>query len=255
MVRSVLLITSLLELLAEKKELGVTELSEHLNINKSTVYRFLTSLKELNYVQQKPDNEKYCLSLRILDLAGHILAGLDVRTAAQPVMERLSHQTRETIHLAKLDQDEIIYIDKIDSTQPLRMHSYIGQKVPSYASSLGKVLLAWSTEETLKRFFDRGNLYRITDKTITDPSLLMEELHKIKVKGYAVDIEENVPGVCCVGAPIWEIEGMVAAAISISMPSIRFKEDQLPYYGKLIIEGALEISKNLGYTGSRKQAT
>ena len=104
MVRSVLLITGVLEALAGEKQLGVTEIAERLNIHKSTVYRFLSSLQTLGYVHQNEDNEKYSLSYKVLDLAGRVLSSIDVRRAAQPVMERLSEQTNETIHLAALEQ-------------------------------------------------------------------------------------------------------------------------------------------------------
>ena len=104
-VRSVVLITGVLEALADKKQLGVSELAARLGIHKSTVYRFLSSLQTLGYVRQIQENEKYGLSYKILDLAGRILAGIDVRQVSRPVMERISDKSRETVHLAALEQD------------------------------------------------------------------------------------------------------------------------------------------------------
>jgi DNA-binding IclR family transcriptional regulator len=251
LVRSVVLVTSILELLSNTEELGVTEIAKHVKVHKSTVYRFLRSLTELGYVHQDPTSEKYKISLRLLDLAGHLLSGLDIRNTARPDLERISDSTHETIHLAVLERDEVIYIDKIDSNQPLRMHSYIGQKVPIYATALGKVLLAWDAQSTLQRVLGRGSLPRFTDKTITEPVDLMEELKKIRECGYALDQEESILGVFCIGAPILDIRGGVVAAISISMPKLRFKEERLPYLKDLITEGAAEISQKLGYSVSR----
>jgi IclR family KDG regulon transcriptional repressor len=247
MVRSVVLITGVMEALADEKQLGVSELAARLGIHKSTVYRFLSSLQQLGYVRQNAVNEKYSLSYKILDLAGRILSSIDVRQAARPIMEQISDKTRETVHLATLEQDEVIYIDKIDSSQPLRMHSYIGQKIPIHASALGKVLLAWGPNHILGDLLEKGNLRRFTDTSITDPEALREEIQKIRNQGYAEDREESVPGVRCVAAPIRNSDGLAVAAISISLPSLRFDRVNMPALQKMVCRGALEISQQMGF--------
>jgi IclR family KDG regulon transcriptional repressor len=247
MVRSVVLITGVMEVLADEKQLGVSELAARLGIHKSTVYRFLSSLQQLGYVRQNAVNEKYSLSYKILDLAGRILSSIDVRQAARPIMEQISDKTRETVHLATLEQDEVIYIDKIDSSQPLRMHSYIGQKIPIHASALGKVLLAWGPNHILGDLLEKGNLRRFTDTSITDPEALREEIQKIRNQGYAEDREESVPGVRCVAAPIRNSDGLAVAAISISLPSLRFDRVNMPALQKMVCRGALEISQQMGF--------
>jgi len=247
MVRAVLLITGVLEALANEKQLGVSELAARLGIHKSTVYRFLCSLKTLGYVRQNDDNEKYGLSFKILDLAGRILSGIDVRQAARTVMERLSDETRETVHLATLEQTDVIYIDKIDSSQPLRMHSYVGQKIPLHASALGKVLLAWGPQDILKGVLEKGNLKRFTDTSITEPAALNEEIDRIRTQGYAEDREESVRGVRWVAAPILNREGSVVAALSISLPSQRLDDEKMGSLQKMVREGALQISERMGF--------
>lgn len=247
MVRSVVLITGVMEALADEKQLGVSELAARLGIHKSTVYRFLSSLQQLGYVRQNAVNEKYSLSYKILDLAGRILSSIDVRQAARPIMEQISDKTRETVHLATLEQDEVIYIDKIDSSQPLRMHSYIGQKIPIHASALGKVLLAWGPNHILGDLLEKGNLRRFTDTSITDQEALREEIQKIRNQGYAEDREESVPGVRCVAAPIRNSDGAAVAAISISLPSLRFDRVNMPALQKMVCRGALEISQQMGF--------
>jgi IclR family KDG regulon transcriptional repressor len=249
MVRSVLLITGVLEALANEKQLGVSELAARLGIHKSTVYRFLCSLKALGYVRQIDDNEKYGLSYKLLDLAGRILSSIDVRQAARTVMERLCSETCETVHLATLEQTDVIYIDKIDSSQPLRMHSYIGQKIPIHTSALGKVLLAWGPQNILKGILEKGNLKRLTDTSITEPAALTEEIGRIRAQGYAEDREESVPGVRCVAAPILNREGSAVAALSISLPSQRFNDEKLESLQKMVREGALQISERMGFKG------
>ena len=249
MVRSVVLITGVMEALADEKQLGVSELAARLGIHKSTVYRFLSSLQELGYVRQDAETEKYGLSYKILDLAGRILSSIDVRQAARPIMEQISDKTRETVHLATLEKAEVIYIDKIDSNQPLRMHSYIGQKIPIHASALGKVLLAWGPEHILEDLLHKGKLKHFTAASITEPEALREEIRKIREQGYAEDREESVPGVRCLAAPIRSGEGSVAAALSVSLPTQRFDENRLPVLKEMIRQGAMEISERMGFNG------
>jgi len=249
MVRSVLLITGVMEALADEKQLGVSELAARLDIHKSTVYRFLCSLKVLGYVRQNDENAKYGLSYKILDLAGRILSSIDVRQAARPIMERISDKTRETVHLATLEQTDAIYIDKIDSSQPLRMHSYIGQKIPIHASALGKVLLAWGPKHLLGDLLKKDKLKRFTDTSITEPEALQKEIQKVHSQGYAEDREESVPGVRCVAAPILDREGSVVAALSISIPSQRVNDERMGSLQKMVRAGALRISEHMGFQG------
>ena len=251
MVRSVVLITGVMEALADEKQLGVSELAARLGIHKSTVYRFLSSLQQLGYVRQNAETEKYGLSYKILDLAGRILSNIDVRQAARPIMEQISDKTRETVHLATLEKADVIYIDKIDSSQPLRMHSYIGQKIPIHASALGKVLLAWGPGHLLENLLKKGKLKHFTDTSITEPEALRKEIRKIRKLGYAEDREESVPGVRCLAAPIRSREGSVAAALSISLPTQRFEKNRLPALQEMVRQGALEISERMGFNGDK----
>jgi DNA-binding IclR family transcriptional regulator len=162
-------------------------------------------------------------------------------------MERISDKSRETVHLATLEQDEVIYIDKIDSSQPLRLHSYVGQKIPLHASALGKVLLAWAPEHILEDLLKKGKLKRFTDTSITDPEALKEEIRKIRNQGYAEDQEESVPGVRCVAAPIRNREGLAVAAISISLPCQRFDRANIADLQKLVCKGTMQISQQMGF--------
>jgi IclR family KDG regulon transcriptional repressor len=251
MVRSVLLITGVMEALADEKQLGVSELAARLDIHKSTVYRFLSSLQTLGYVRQNEENEKYGLSYKILDLAGRILSGIDVRQAARPIMERISDKTRETVHLSTLEQDEVIYIDKIDSSQPLRMHSYVGQKIPIHASALGKVLLAWGPKHLLGDLLKKGKLKRFTDTSITEPEALQKEIQKVHSQGYAEDREESVPGVRCVAAPIRNSDESAVAALSISLPVLRVNKAKMPTLQKMVCKGAMQIAERMGFNGDK----
>jgi IclR family transcriptional regulator, KDG regulon repressor len=246
LVRSVVKLTSLFEILAGQAEMGLTEISKSIKVHKSTAYRFLNTLKELGYVKQNPENEKYSLSLRLFEVGAEVLGRLNEREAARPVMKKLAEQTQETIHLGMLDDDEVVYIDKIDSPHTLRMYSQIGRRSPAYCTGVGKVLLAWAAPEIRDRFFQNAALSRFTDQTIIDPARLQEELQCIREQGYGEDHEEHEVGICCVAAPIRNMKGDVTAAISIAMPKLRFQADRLAYLRTLVIQATGEVSSHLG---------
>jgi len=145
-----------------------------------------------------------------------------------------------------LDGEEVVYIDKIDSPQTLRMYSKIGRRSPAYCTAIGKVLLAWAPPEIITRLLGRDNLYRFTERTIIEPYRIKEEFHRVRERGYAEDNEEHEMGICCLAAPIRNMNGEVTAAISIALPKLRFQAERLPYLQKLVVEAAKEISSRLG---------
>ncbi|MCP4402875.1 MAG: IclR family transcriptional regulator [bacterium] len=246
LVRSVVKIASLLEILAKEKELGITEITNNIDVHKSTAYRFLTSLKELGYVKQNPENEKYSLTLRIFELGAEVVSRLSRREESRPIMRELANQTHETVHLATLESGEVVYIDKIDSPQTIRIYSRVGRRAPAYCTGLGKTLLAWASPESIEEILKKGELHRFTKNTIVDPARLKEEFQQIREKGYAIDNEEHEEGVYCVAAPIHGIDGKVSTAISVSMPILRFEKKGLPELQQAVIEAARKISSRLG---------
>ena len=246
LVRSVVKLVSLLEILAKEKELGITEITQKIDVHKSTAYRFLTSLKELGYVKQNPENEKYSLTLRTFELGSAVVSRLSRREEARPIMRELANQTQETVHLATLESGEVVYIDKIDSPQTIRLFSEVGRRAPAHCTGLGKALLAWASPEIIEEILKKGELHRFTKHTIADPTRLKEELQQIREKGYAIDDEEHEEGVYCVAAPIHGIDGKVSTAISVSMPILRFEKKRVPELQKTVIEAARKISSRLG---------
>ena len=240
----------LFEALANEEEIGITELAKKIGESKSTIYRFLISLKELGYVTQNSKNEKYRLTLRLFEIGSAVLDRLDERKEALPVMENLAEQTLETIHLAILDENKLVYLHKIDSTQTLRvaMSSRIGRNAPLYCTGVGKVLLAWCPPNIVNKIIGQKEMLRYTKNTITDPIQLAAELQKIRNEGYAIDNEEHEEGVRCVAAPIRNRDGEVVAAISISGPKIRMADDRIGAFKELVMNAANEISKRLGYS-------
>ena len=149
-VSSVLKVFGILQALGEQKEIGVTELSQRIMMSKSTVYRFLQTMKTLGYVSQEGETDKYALSLKLFELGAKALEHQDLVQIADEQMYRLGKQTKETLHLGMLDEDSIVYLHKIDSEYNLRMYSRIGRRRPLYSTALGKVMMAWLPEEEVR---------------------------------------------------------------------------------------------------------
>jgi IclR family KDG regulon transcriptional repressor len=238
----------LLEALAQQKELGVTDLAARAGMHKSTAYRFLNTLKETGYVRQNAANERYSLTLKLFELGSFVLAGMELWEQAHPILEQLAEQTRETIHLAVLDDGRLVYLGKFDSTQALRvsMSSRIGQSAPAYCTGIGKLLLAHAPPELVESILDREGLRRFTDHTITDRTLLARELETIRQQGFAFDDEEHEVGVRCVAAPVRDRQGATIAALSVSMPSVRLTDSEIPRFRELVTQAANEISRRMG---------
>jgi len=248
-VQAVIKTITLLEALTHKDEMGVTELAKRVAGNKSTVYRFLNTLKELGYVRQNPQSEQYSLTLKMYITGSVVLDRIGVIKAALPIMEKLARETRETIHLATLDEGRLVYLHKIDSNQSLRvtMMSKVGHTAPFYCTGVGKALLAFQPEEIRKNILAKEKLKQFTPSTITDKTVLEKELENIREKGYSIDNEEHEIGVSCVASPIFDREKKVIASLSISAPHVRMASERIVKLFNLVKEAGGEISTILGY--------
>ena len=221
-------------------------MARELHLNKSTAFGLLCTLERRGYVEQNPENGKYRLGLRTLDLGNVKLAGFDVARVAHPLLRSIVEQLGETAHLAIYERGEVIYIDKVESDNTLRIASFIGKRNPAYCTGVGKCLLAFQTEEEIDRVIGAGLVAR-TPQTITDRVRFMAELAAIREKGRAGDNEEFSLGLICSAAPVRDSKGKVCAAISVSAPTIRATPKRLAIIDKTIAEAAASISRALGY--------
>jgi DNA-binding IclR family transcriptional regulator len=172
-------------------------------------------------IRQDPSTGRYALGLKLFELGQAVLANMDIRTVAMPFLLELSRKYEETVHLAILSGNEVIYIDKVDSPRSIRIVSKVGGRNPAYCTGVGKVLLAGLTNEELNRLLATIEFRPITPNTITNSFALMEEITKIRQDGYATDNGEIDEGLSCVAAPIRNHLGVVTAAISLSGPMAR----------------------------------
>jgi len=247
-VSSVLKVFGILQALGEEREIGITELSQRVMMSKSTVYRFLQTMKTLGYVAQEGESEKYSLTLKLFELGARALQNVDLIRSADIQMRELSRLTKETVHLGALDEDSIVYIHKIDSMYNLRMYSRVGRRNPLYSTAIGKVLLAWRDRDEVKQILDGIEYKRSTDRTIiTNTDELLVLLDKVREQGYGEDNEEQEEGLRCIGVPVFDRFGVVIAGLSISFPTLRFSEERLHEYVAMLHTAARKISEQMGY--------
>lgn len=225
-------------------ELGITELAETLGMPKSTVHRVLAALEARGYVKQSSLTGKYRLGIKLWELGSSVVNSLGLREAARPCLEELARRTGETINLTVLDGTDSLYIDEIQSTHPVRAHSYVGIRAPAHSVATGKAMLA-HLPSALERLLEKG-LAPFTEHTIVDPLELQRELKEVRERGYAINREEWRPGVSAAAASVWDHTNRVVAAIGVSGPANRLTREKLRGLGALVSELSARLSRELG---------
>lgn len=240
---------TVVDVLAAQSDRGITlsELSAQLHMPKSTVHRYLATLQQLG-LAERSDADRFRLGTKVIELAGLFLAKSDLRTESQAALDALATQTDETIHLAVPSGAEVVYIAKVESKHALRMYSYIGARLPMYCTALGKAILAFSPPERRRDVLAQPLKPR-TPSTITSPSALERELDAVRSQGYAIDDEENEPGIRCIGAPISDYSQTVIAALSVSGPGNRMDRKRCIELAPVVCEAAQQISRRMGFAG------
>ncbi|PSL40176.1 IclR family transcriptional regulator [Planomicrobium soli] len=240
---------NLLDTLSEYPDgLQITRLSEKVGLSKSTVHRLLATLITMNYVYKDPESEKYRIGYRLLYLTRNILNNIDVISIAKPFLEALSADVNETIHLCIEDMGEVLYVDKIESNQTIRMFSRVGSRAPMYCTGVGKMLLSGMEQTKYNNVVDRISFVSKTENTIKSKDQLATELQVIKEQGYALDNVENEEGIRCIAAPIIDSKGDIIASFSISGPSNRITMDRVnEELVHKITQTSAKISRHLGY--------
>ncbi len=251
-IQSVARALAMIDTLAEaKKELPLAEIAARQGLPKSTVHGLLSTLKDFGYIEQSTFTGKYKLGLRLFELGSSVAQGWEVRTVAAPYIQRVLSAVQETVHLAILDGHEVVYIDKRESSQSLRIVSQIGMRLPAHCTGVGKVLLAYLPAEQRRQLIAGCSLTRFTRHTLTDPATLEVELAKVRSQGYAIDNEEVMDSLRCAAAPIYDQRGEVIAALSISGPVVRLQGRFFEAAVERVVQAAAEISVALGYRRQR----
>lgn len=232
--------------------LALTAIAVDLGMSKSTILRLSAPLMEADLLLRDRETGRFRLGPGALRLGQAYLSSIDLRTVARAPLHRLLQAAHETCHLVVYDAPYVVYIDKVENEQTVRMASRIGSRVPAYRTAVGKAILAWLGEDALRAVIDAG-LPAVTARTTTDPGRLRAELERVRHRGYAVDDRENEPDVRCVAAPIFDHADTVVGALSVSGLVSRISPARVHEVGPMIIQVGQEISRSLG--SSRAIAT
>lgn len=239
---------TVLEILAQRGEAGVTEVAAEIAVHKSTAFRLLAALEERGLVEQAADRGKYRLGFGILRLAGAVSARMDVTQQARPVCERLARELGETVNLAVAQAQYAVNVDQVRGPSAVATYNWVGQLTPLHATSSGKVLLAHFDADRRAEVVAAG-LERFTPRTVTSLTALEQQLDEARRRGYAVAAEEYEVGLNAIAAPIRSQHGAVVAAVSASGPAYRFTEERMHELAGALMNGADEISYRLGHLG------
>jgi DNA-binding IclR family transcriptional regulator len=248
-VQSVDRAVSVLEILAQRGEAGVSEVAAEIDVHKSTAFRLLGALEARGLVEQAVERGKYRLGFGIVRLAGAVTGRLDVTQQGRAVCERLIEELGETVNIAVLQEHYAVNLYQVRGPGAVGTHNWVGQLTPVHATSSGKILLAHLPTEARARVLAASGLRKLTPHTLTSKTKLEKNLTEARERGYAVTLEELEIGLHAVAAPIRSHDGEVIAALSASGPAYRFTEERLHGLAPALLKGAQEISHRMGYLG------
>lgn len=238
---------AIIETLSQHNDaVGVSELCKEVGIPKTSVFFILNTLEQYEYIT-KTEEGKYILGKQFINIGLSVLNKIDIRVVARPFMNKLQTETGFTVHLAILDNFEALYVEKVENNAFVKFSTYVGQRQLLHVTAVGKVMAAYMPEEQLTECIRIKGLPEKTQKTITNVQDFRNELEAIRKQGYAVEDEEGEIGIRCIGAPIFDHQHQLKAAISITALRTDLLIHDIPSIGEKIKTTALQISSNLGY--------
>jgi DNA-binding IclR family transcriptional regulator len=238
----------LLHLGAARRPLGLGEIARGVGLHVSTTHRILSVLTRHGFAQSGAARGQYLLGVRLIEFGHLALDTSELRAKARPILEQLASSTRETVHLMIPDGNAGLYIDRVESSQRVRVASSVGHRELLHCSGVGKAILASLSSDRREAIIARG-LPRLTPRTITDRRALRRHLEVVARRGFAIDNEEGEIGIRCVGAPVFDHHGNVMASISVAGPAYRLPLETLTRLAPRVRDAAGAVSSALGYPG------
>jgi DNA-binding IclR family transcriptional regulator len=223
----------------------LTELSRELGLTKPNVYRLLSTLSALGYVKKDPQTTLYSPTLKLWEMGSMLVRDVDLVSMASPRIRRLCEETRESVQLAVFDAGYAVYVDKVDSPQPLKAMTHIGSRVPATVTSTGKALLAWLPAIALDQAM--AHLKRYTALTIMKRRDIEIDLEEARTRGYALNRGEFRDGVAGIAAPIRDRHNQVVAAVGVWGSDRNILGPQRENLAMMAIAAARDISRDLGH--------
>lgn len=227
-------------------EIGISALAKRLGLAKSTAHRLASTLVRERLLERSAHDGKYRLGLLLFELGSLVRRKMDVSTEARPLLKALMEKTGETVHLGVLDDQSVLYVNRIESRRAIRMGFGLGFRAPLHCTALGKALLAFRPPPFIEAVI-AGGLAKRTDRTIAAPQALRQELAAVRARGYAVEDEEIEAGLRSIAAAVRNDAGDVIAAIGIAGPAHRMTKKVLLFYARDLIDAADAVSRRLGH--------
>lgn len=235
-------------------EMSLTQLCRRLKFQKNKVFRLLATLEARNYLEQDLKTGDYRLGLKNLHISQNLISSMGIVRHARPVLQTVLQKCNETSYVSVMRNSQIIYLEAVESTLPVRVISRTGARIPFHCTGAGKILAAAMSDEKLRECLNGEPLLKRTPNTICNPQELRKHLREIAWRGYALDDEELETGVKCIAAQIKDYSKKVVGAVSISGPSMRMGKERInDELIPLLKEAAKEISSRLGYTSLRSK--
>lgn len=225
--------------------LTIKEISESLSFPQSSTSVLINTLYKNNYLSVD-FFRKYKLGPKLIQLGGTARDSLDITAQGMPLLKKLMEDVQETVFMAVLDNSELIYVAKINSNRSIRTTAELGKSKPLYCTGLGKAFLTFLPEDRKQEILRTIELHPITPKTITKKENLLKQFEEFFKQGYSIDDEENEEGLYCLAAPIFNVDHMMEAAISVAGPKDRMLRQKENIIEKLL-EAASKISKHIGF--------
>lgn len=219
----------------EKPELGISEISRALNLQKSTVFNILNTFQKCGYLVKNPENSKYALGFKVLHLAYIVSSHHGLRDLFLPYLTQIARETKEVCYFGILDELEVLYIEAVYPSMQQQTRNILGERAPLYCTGLGKAMMAHLNQADMEKVLKQP-MRQFTSFTLTDPAALRHQLEEVRVNGYAVDNMEHEFGIRCVAVPVFGSGGSVIAAVSVSGPSPRFDPETIIRDAKTITE-------------------
>jgi DNA-binding IclR family transcriptional regulator len=240
----------ILKFIGEREEpVTIAELSRSLNIPKTSVFNIVNALVERDFLSIKDKKLKsYELGIGAFKLGSLYLNKTELINIADPILKLVTDNIGETVFLAVVNNNELVYIDKKESKKALRTTADLGSIMPLYSTGLGKAILATYSEAEISEYLSKVKLIPRTKSTLVNPEDLLKDLEATRKRGYSISDEENEDGIFCIGVPVYNNVGKAIAAVSTSKLKVKKYDENVEENKNFIIKAALEISKKLGYT-------
>jgi IclR family KDG regulon transcriptional repressor len=236
------------EFKGDRNELGVTELSNRLNLHKNNIFRLLATLETKGYIEQNKATENYRLGVKSLELGQTFIKQLGLVRPVKPFLKEIVEKCDETAYLGTIRQNSVVYLDVEEADQIVKVASRVGGRVPIHSTAIGKAQIAYASEGELENMGILDHMERFTPNTIVDKVEFMKHIKGVAKQGYALDNEEYNVGVRCVAVPLRDYTGRVVGAISVSGPSFRMTDEVVKEKIIPVVKATGEkASKRLGF--------